>query len=77
MIATKSLLALALAGGLLGCTADGIPHLGADGSFHPDATAGIAAYTGQGDGGQGWAGDSDGEGGPSAEKPVAADRVAR
>jgi hypothetical protein len=52
MTATKSLLALALAGGLLGCTASG-PHLGADGSFHPDATAGIAGYTGQGDGGEG------------------------
>jgi hypothetical protein len=77
MKATKSLLALALAGGLLGCTAGGTPHLGADGSLHPDATAGIAGYTGQGDGGQGWAGDSDGEGGPSAEQPVADDRTPR
>jgi hypothetical protein len=76
MTATKLLLALTLAGGLLGCTANG-PHLGADGSFHPDGTAGIAGYTGQGDGGQGWAGDSDGEGGPSAEQPVAADHMPR
>ena len=77
MIAMKLLPALALAAGLLGCTADGTPHLGADGSFHPDGTAAIADYTGQGDSGEGWAGDSEGEGGPSAEKPAADDRIAR
>jgi hypothetical protein len=77
MTATKLLLALALAGGLVGCTAGGGPHLGGDGSVHPDGTAGIADYTGQGESGEGWAGNSDGEGGPSAEKPVADDRISR
>jgi hypothetical protein len=77
MTATKALWVLALAGGLLGCTTGGTPHLGADGSFHPDATARIAGFTGQGDSGEGWAGNSDGEGGPSAEQPVSDDRFPR
>jgi hypothetical protein len=61
---------LAFASALLGCAKIG---LGPDGSFHPDATAGIADYTGQGDSGEGWAGDSEGEGGPSAVQPDAVD----
>jgi hypothetical protein len=79
MTATRFLLVAMIVSGLLGCTtgekSGGGLHLGADGSFHPDGTAGIANYTGQGDSGEGWAGDSEGEGGPSAEKPVANDRV--
>ena len=69
------------AGTLIGCTAgtgsNGSLGLGPDGSFHPDGTAGIAGYTGQGHGGEGWAGDSEGEGGPSAERPAADDLTPR
>lgn len=69
----KALWILICAGALVGCTAgsNGSLGLGPDGSFHPDGTAGIAGYTGQGHGGEGWAGDSSGEGGPSAELPAA------
>ncbi len=56
---------MALAGALAGCGAG----FGRDGSVHPDITAGVADYTGQGDNGEGWIGNSDGEGGPSAETP--------
>jgi predicted small secreted protein len=63
---------LICAGTLSGCS-NGSMGLGPDGSFHPDGTAGIAAYTGQGEGGEGWAGDSSGEGGPSAELPTHGD----
>lgn len=38
---------------------------------------GIAGYTGQGHGGEGWAGDSSGEGGPSAELSAADDLTPR
>jgi hypothetical protein len=69
----KALSILACAAILAGCSSNGPLHLGSDGSFHPDGTAGIADYTGQGDGGEGWAGDSSGEGGPSAELPAAND----
>jgi len=31
----------------------------------PDGTAALSGFTGQGDGGSGWIGNSDGEGGPS------------
>ncbi len=47
--------------------------MGCDGAVHPDGTAAIANYTGQGDGGQGWAGNADGEGGPSAIPPLPSD----
>ncbi len=67
----RQLWILAVVGPLLGCSNLGI---GSDGSFHPDATANFANYTGQGDGGTGWAGDEDGEGGPSAIPPVADDK---
>jgi hypothetical protein len=80
MTATKLLGTLVLAGTLVGCTAgaptDGSLRLGSDGSFHPDATASISNYTGHGDSGEGWAGDSEGEGGPSAELPTTKDRIA-
>ena len=69
--AARLLCALAIASTLPGCSNGG---LGPDGSFHPDATAGIADYTGQGDSAEGWAGDSEGEGGPSAVQPDAADQ---
>jgi hypothetical protein len=63
-----SLWALLLCGALPGCVAgnnsNGAMHWGADGSIHPDFTAGIADYTGQGHAGEGWAGNSSGEGGP-------------
>lgn len=79
--AAKALWILICAGTLGGCTAgagsNGSLGLGRDGSFHPDGTASIAGYTGQGDGGEGWAGDSDGEGGPSAERPAADDLIPR
>jgi hypothetical protein len=77
----KALWILIFAGTLVGCTAGAGSNrslgLGPDGSFHPDRTAGIAGYTGQGDGGEGWAGDSEGEGGPSAERPAADDLTPR
>jgi hypothetical protein len=58
---------------LSGCVPDGTTVLGCDGAVHPDGTAAIANYTGQGDSGQGWAGNADGEGGPSAIPPLASD----
>ena len=69
---TKSICLLILAGTLAGCAG-----FGSDGSVHPDGTAGIAGYTGQGRDGEGWAGDSSGEGGPSAEQPAADDLTPR
>ena len=51
---------------LSGCAPDGTTVFGCDGAVHPDGTAAIANYTGQGHSGQGWAGNADGEGGPSA-----------
>jgi hypothetical protein len=77
----KSLRILLLGSTLVGCTS-GVPsggglHLSADGSIHPDATARIANYTGQGSFAEGWAGNSDGAGGPSQEQPLASDRTAR
>jgi hypothetical protein len=76
----KTFWALTCLGSLLGCTgvgSNGSVGLGPDGSIHPDATASIAGYTGQGHGGEGWAGDSSGEGGPSAELPAADDLIPR
>jgi hypothetical protein len=63
---------VAVAGTLAGCAASppGALGFGSDGSLHPDATAGLANYTGQGEDGQGWAGDNDGEGGPSEIGPA-------
>jgi hypothetical protein len=58
---------------LSGCAPDGTMVLGCDGSVHPDGTAAIANYTGQGESGQGWAGNADGEGGPSAIPPLLSD----
>jgi hypothetical protein len=58
---------------LSGCVPDGTTVLGCDGAVHPDGTAAIANYTGQGDSGQGWAGNADGEGGPSAIPPLPSD----
>ncbi len=52
---------------LAGC---GSSEFGADGSIHPDHTAAIANYTGQGRGGTGWAGNSSGEFGPSEIPPT-------
>jgi hypothetical protein len=77
--AAKPLWVLICTGALLGCAAgsNGSLGLGRDGSFHPDATASIAGYTGQGEDGTGWAGNNDGEGGPSAELPAADDLVPR
>jgi hypothetical protein len=78
---TKPLAILICAGILLGCAAgagsNGSLRVGQDGSVHPDGTGSIAGYTGQGDGGQGWAGDDSGEGGPSAERPAADDLIPR
>jgi hypothetical protein len=71
---TTLLCALAAIGLLAGCRAEGF---GKDGSIHPDPTEGIADYTGQGSSGEGWAGDSSGEGGPSAEQPLADTRLPR
>jgi hypothetical protein len=72
---------LLLSGALPGCVpgdnSKGAIHWGADGSIHPDATAEIAGYTGQGHAGQGWAGNSSGEGGPSAVPPAANDHKPR
>jgi hypothetical protein len=62
---------------LSGCSPDGTTVLGCDGSVHPDGTAAIANYTGQGDSGQGWAGNADGEGGPSAIPPLPSDLAPR
>jgi hypothetical protein len=62
-----------LAGALAGCSSAGKFGFGSDGSVHPDVTSGFADYSGQGRGGEGWAGNSDGEGGPSAIQPVADD----
>jgi hypothetical protein len=75
----KALWALICFGTLVGCAtgSNGSLSLGRDGSFHPDATARIAGFTGQGDGAEGWAGNSDGEGGPSAELPAADDLIPR
>ena len=58
---------------LSGCAPDGTTVLGYDGAVHPDGTAAIANYTGQGHSGQGWAGNADGEGGPSAIPPLPSD----
>jgi hypothetical protein len=58
---------------LSGCAPDGTRLLGCDGAVHPDGTAAIANYTGQGHGGQGWAGNAGGEGGPSAIPPLPSD----
>jgi hypothetical protein len=58
---------------LSGCAPDGTMILDCDGAVHPDGTAAIANYTGQGDSGQGWAGNADGEGGPSAIPPLPSD----
>ena len=55
---------------LSGCAPNGMMVLGHDGAVHPDGTVAIANYTGQGDSGQGWAGNADGEGGPSAIPPL-------
>ena len=66
MRAIKWLWILAIAATLTACTSS----LGRDGSFHPDATARFSNYTGQGSDGEGWIGNSDGEGGPSAEPPL-------
>lgn len=68
---------LFLASALAGCAGRGQPGLGSDGSSHPDMTQGIADYTGQGSDGEGWAGNSDGEGGPSAVPESPKDRVPR
>jgi hypothetical protein len=58
---------------LSGCAPDRMTILGCDGAEHPDRTAAIANYTGQGDSGQGWAGNADGEGAPSAITPLPSD----
>jgi hypothetical protein len=77
----QALSVLIFAGGVLGCTpgagSNGTVGLGPDGSVHPDATAGFADYSGQGDDGMGWAGNSSGEGGPSAELPTVNDHAPR
>jgi hypothetical protein len=75
----QSLLVLICTGGILGCTpspgSNGSVTLGSDGSVHPDATASFADFSGQGDDGMGWSGNSSGEGGPSAELPTTTDRT--
>ena len=58
---------------LSGCSPAGTTVPGCDGAVHPDRTAAIANYTGQGDSGQGWAGNADGEGGPSSIPPLPSD----
>lgn len=63
-------LIIALAGCAAGTASQNTIRLGRDGSFHPDATAGYAGYTGRGNDGEGWVGNSDGEGGPSAIPPA-------
>lgn len=66
-----------LASPLVGCSTGSGLGLGSDGSFHPDATAPISDYTGQGHDGEGWAGNSNGEGGPSAVQEAPSDAVPR
>ena len=45
--------------------AGGAAHATWFGNVDPDGTAGLSDFTGQGDFGEGWIGNSDGEGGPS------------
>jgi len=74
LFAMTLLSGLAVTGALAGCASsaesNGKLAFGPDGSIHPDLTAPEADYTGQGREGEGWAGNSDGEGGPSAVQPT-------
>jgi len=62
MINTHRTVAVA---GLLALTAGFMAPQSARAAAFPDGTAGISNFTGQGDFGEGWIGNSDGEGGPS------------
>ena len=73
----RALCALSIAGTLFGCASATKMGFGPDGSVHPDVTTGIADYTGQGRDAEGWAGNSAGEGGPSAIPPAPDDPAER